>query len=199
MLILGISGSKRSGKDTFALYVKDEMEKMGKTVTVAAWADLLKKSAYESLGIAKDSKYKFYSAWANSFKQNHTLQIVNEEGQVIHEISGREYLQRFGTEAHRDIFSEDFWIEQLWAANDFSDTDVVIITDCRYDNEARNILKNDGFVIKINNPKADLGEDSHASEQGIDSLLVNFQIDNDSSLEELEEKAVALTQEILTF
>lgn len=199
MLILGISGSKRSGKDTFALYVKDEMEKMGKTVTIAAWADLLKKSAYESLGIAKGSKYKFYSAWANSFKQNHTLQIVNDEGQVIHEISGREYLQRFGTEAHRDIFNEDFWIEQLWAANDFSDTDVVIITDCRYDNEARNILNNDGFVIKINNPKADSGEDSHASEQGIDSLLINFQVDNDSSLEELEEKAVALTQEILTF
>ena len=198
MLIIGVSGTKRSGKNTFADYVKHHLEKKGKIVKIGSWADLLKKSAYESLGVAEGAapEHKFYSAWANSFKSKLKLQITNEDGIVLREITGREFLQKYGTEGHREVFGEDFWIEQFWNSNDFSDTDVLIIADCRYDNEAEDVLAKGGVIVKIDNPVTDSGEDKHASEQGIQEKFITHRINNDSSLEDFKEKSIKIIEDI---
>jgi hypothetical protein len=198
MLVIGVSGTKRSGKNTFADYIKHYLEDRGKSVKIGSWADLLKKSAYESLGVAKGAteEHKFYSEWANSFKESFRLQIVNEQDIVLREITGREFLQQYGTEGHREIFGENFWIEQFWNSNSFEGVDVLIIADCRYDNEAEDVLSKNGVIIKIDNPVTDNNSDGHASEQGISEHLISCRIDNDSSLERLEEKAIKLIKEI---
>lgn len=198
MLVIGVSGTKRSGKNTFADYIKQHLEDKGMSVKIGSWADLLKKSAYESLGVAKGAseEHKFYSEWANSFKEKFKLQIVNEQDIVLREISGREFLQQYGTEGHREIFGENFWVDQFWASNDFSGVDVLIISDCRYNNEAENVLNRNGVIIKIDNPVTDNNSDSHASEQGISEHLISYHIDNDSSLERFQEKAIKLIEEI---
>ncbi len=198
MLVIGVSGTKRSGKNTFADYIKQHLEEKGVSVKIGSWADLLKKSAYESLGVAEGAaeEHKFHSDWANSFKEKFKLQVVNEEGIVLREITGREFLQRYGTEGHREVFGDNFWIDQFWASNDFQGVDVLIIADCRYDNEAENVLSKDGVIIKIDNPITDNNSDGHASEQGISEHLISYRIDNDSSLERFNKESIKLIEEI---
>jgi hypothetical protein len=191
MKVIGISGAKRSGKNTFASMLSEELNKEGIKTGEDSWAMLLKQSVYESLGFATglDLQSRFYESWADAFKQGHTLQITNSLGEVIHSLSGREFLQRFGTEGHREVFGQDFWIEQLWSKYEESDLDALIITDCRYDNEAESIRERGGIIIKINNPRADNVKDSHPSERGISNSLIDINIQNDSTLERLREKA----------
>lgn len=196
MLVIGVSGTKRSGKNTFADYTKRYLESKGKTVRIGSWAELLKKSAYESFGLLDMGGGKIYDIWADSFKENQKIQIVNSLGEVVHSVSGREFLQKYGTEGHREIFGDNFWIEQFWSSNDFDGVDVLIIADCRYDNEAENVLSKNGVIIKIDNPNTDKNSDSHLSEQGISEHLISYNIDNDSSLERFEEKTIELIEEI---
>jgi hypothetical protein len=196
MLVIGVSGTKRSGKNTFAEYVKQHLEEQGKSVKVGSWAELLKKSAYESLGFASNLENSIYELWADAFKQGHKIEIINSIGETIHSISGREFLQRYGTEGHREVFGDNFWIDQLWEANDFSGLDVFIIADCRYDNEAENVLNKNGVIIKIDNPHTEKNRDSHASEQGISEHLITYNIANDSDLEGFKKKSIELIEEI---
>lgn len=196
MLVIGVSGTKRSGKNTFADYTKQHLESKGKTVRIGSWAELLKKSAYESFGLLDMGGGKIYDIWADSFKENQKIQIVNSLGEVVHSVSGREFLQKYGTEGHRQIFGDNFWIDQFWSSNDFDGVDVLIIADCRYDNEAENVLSKNGVIIKIDNPNTDKNSDSHLSEQGISEHLISYSINNDSSLERFEEKTIELIEEI---
>ena len=198
MLVIGVSGTKRSGKNTFADYIKQHLEERGAIVRIGSWAELLKKSAYESLGVAEGAalEHKFYMAWANSFKEKFKLQIVNENGIVLREITGREFLQKYGTEGHREVFGENFWVDQFWNSNDFTGVDVLIIADCRYDNEAQDVIDRGGIIIKIDNPVTDAAQDGHASEQGISENLITHRINNDSSLEDFESKSIKLIEEI---
>jgi thymidylate kinase len=196
MLVIGVSGTKRSGKNTFADYIKEHLEEQGKSVKIGSWAELLKKSAYESLGFAKTLEVSIYELWADAFKQGHKIQIVNSLGETIHSISGREFLQRYGTEGHREVFGDNFWINQFWEANEFNGVDVLIITDCRYDNEAENVLGRDGVIVKIDNPNTDSEEDTHASEQGINEKFIEYRISNNSSLEDFKEKSIKVIEEI---
>lgn len=189
MKVIGISGAKRSGKNTFASMLSEELNNQGIVTQDDSWAMLLKQSAYESLGFAPNIEQKLYNEWADAFKQGHSLQITNSLGEVIHSITGREFLQKFGTEGHRNIFGSDFWVKELWAKYENSDLDVLIITDCRYDNEAESIRERGGTMVKINNPRADKVNDAHPSEQGISQSLIDIEIDNDSTLEELRLKA----------
>ncbi len=83
------------------------------------------------------------------------------------------------------------------------DTEIIspnwIISDCRFENEAKAIKDRDGIVVRINRPTHELEPDAltgkqlmsfpkHPSETSLDSWEFDYTIDNSGSLEELLEQ-----------
>jgi hypothetical protein len=187
MKIISMAGAKRSGKNTFALYLKEEAESDGKTVELASWAHLLKTVAIKSLGVDDDPE-----SWADRTKERHVIRIIDPHYNMAeHEVSIREFLQNLGTEACRETFGEDFWVDQFW--NRFEKVhskmpDLLIFTDTRFDNEAKSVEHFGGINIEIVKDGLDTS-DSHASEQGVSREYIYDTIYNDSDLDALRIKA----------
>jgi len=40
---------------------------------------------------------------------------------IEHSITGRQALQRYGTEGHRDVFGEDFWVDALLPVDSYTE------------------------------------------------------------------------------
>lgn len=180
MKIIGLSGYAQSGKDTVAALIA---EQVGGSVKTVAFADLIKVSAARALGVLRhpdDVGVRAVRRWADDFKVGHSVQITDNDGKVLHEVTGRSFLQRYGSEAHRDLFGSDFWIEQIdWQP----DCDVLIFTDCRFENEAEAIRSRDGEVWRVNRPST--SEGSHISERALPAELVDVEILNAGTLQDL--------------
>lgn len=102
----------------------------------------------------------------------------------------RRLLQVFGTEVMRKR-NENFWIETLQSKLSKSDVRHVVVTDVRFDNEAKWVLETapyGGKVIEVVRPShEDAGaQNGHASEAGVDPDLISTRIVNDGSLEDLQ-------------
>lgn len=101
----------------------------------------------------------------------------------------RHVLQRLGTEVGRNIIGPDVWVDV--ARNRIADLlykgKAVVITDCRFENEADMVRDLGGLVIGINRQGFERGE--HPSEQGI---ITDRVIDNTGSAEELHSKVLAV-------
>jgi hypothetical protein len=185
MEIISLTGAKRSGKNTFANYLKEVAEKDGRTVELASWAHLLKEVAVKSLGINENA-----DQWAERTKEKYSISITNQNGLVEYELYVREFLQNLGTEACREIFGQDFWVDQFWNRFEKVHTkqpDLLIFTDTRFDNEAKSVEHFGGINVEI--VKDDLiTQDTHASEQGVHSMFIYEIIYNDTDLEALKVK-----------
>jgi hypothetical protein len=149
MLIIGIHGPSRSGKDTIYRILLEEFplikfERQG-------FADALKVSAAKALGIEGSDSELIAK-----------MDRIKESGQVVNpfnSVSGREFLQKYGTEAHREMFGTNFWLDQVIPnVNDprerymgFDRTcDVLLIPDVRYQNEVQRVTDAGGQLWKIN-------------------------------------------------
>lgn len=99
----------------------------------------------------------------------------------------RRLLQVFGTEVIRSR-NEDFWIDTLDGILEDAAHESVVITDVRFDNEAMWIHSLGGKVIEVIRPThEDTGAaNGHASESGVSADLVDEQILNDGSLDDLQ-------------
>ena len=98
-------------------------------------------------------------------------------------MSIREYLQRYGTESHRDVFGTDFWVDMaLPLDTDHSDR-LLVVTDVRFPNEVIRVLDLGGVVWKLERETATL-HSAHPSEQDLDEW-VNVFVDNTGSLDDL--------------
>jgi hypothetical protein len=178
-MILGLSGMKGSGKDTVAAYLVKEHGFERK-----AFADPLKKSVAALLGIPFSDIDR----------------LKNDEGAVIalashygnlSPVTFREFLQRYGTEAHRDVFGEDFWIDYTLPVQGFYPGRAIVVSDVRFVNEAARVKELGGYNVRIIRPTVPI-LDMHISE--VQEFDYDFQIINDGDLGEL---AIAV-EEVLT-
>lgn len=67
----------------------------------------------------------------------------------------------------------------------------VIITDVRFNNEAAWVKSNDGFIIRIRDPRK-LIPTEEESEQGISAMFVDYVIENDGSIDDIVDKLLIL-------
>lgn len=192
MKIIGLSGYAQSGKDTVAALIAEQIEGSVETV---AFADLIKVSAARSLGVLRhpdDVGLRAVRRWADDFKLAHNVQITDKAGNVLHELTGRSFLQRYGSEAHRDLFGPDFWVDQMdWNRS----CDVLIFTDCRFANEAEAIRARGGEVWRIVRPRSRSGE--HVSEKALPGELVDMEILNAGTLQDLARTVGRATAELV--
>lgn len=190
-ILIGLHGKKGSGKNTAADVIHEWGRKRGLKVLDHGFADLLKFSCIRALGIDVKTVNDGVVI-ADSLKRIGDISISIPEQSMLVEISGRQYLQNYGTEAHRDVFGRDFWIDQLlplettwqykWAEHEEDWPDIAVITDLRYANEAQRIHQLGGEVWLIDWPSVDDG-DTHSSEQQLPDPFINAIIINDSTLE----------------
>ena len=117
-------------------------------------------------------------------------------------ISGREFLQKFGTDVCRDNLPEiipkmNMNNSQIWARvmeKKLIEKSNLVISDGRFMDEVRLVKKYGGIVLRINRSiNKDKTEYKHKSE-GIE-LPYDFEIDNNGTVEDLKEKLSILVKD----
>ncbi|MCW4026508.1 MAG: hypothetical protein NWE76_03360, partial [Candidatus Bathyarchaeota archaeon] len=128
-----------------------------------------------------------------------TIEITFHRPYAVHtQLTFREFIQRFGTEAHRDVFGSEFWVEATLPDGFDHEDKIICLSDIRFPNEAERVRELGGTVIRLLDGPLD--EDGHASEQILDDSLIDYEIDNserddefenlDKSLKEIVEKTI---------
>lgn len=200
MRIIGLAGPAGGGKDTVCGMALEWCEEQGIPAARFAFADSLKRSAAASLGVFTGGEtgvpVKTAIDLCNKIKQPgvrvHVYQSTFHPdepptGEDIANISGREFLQFYGTEAHRDVFDKEFWIEAMErkVAAAAGSVAVCFLTDTRFPNEAAYVRKHDGEIWEVVRPEVEGAVEAHASEVGLPEGAIEFQIHNDGTLTDL--------------
>lgn len=180
MIIIGISGKKGSGKDTFALLLEDLFRKQEIKVITKAFADKLKECCAV---ISGQFEWIFYNQNAKNKKAGPFLNITN-----------RELMQKFGDLTRQ--LDPNIWIKLVLEPDYKTNPDVLIITDVRFKNEAKAIKDKGGILIRMESDRSK--EDNHKSETDLDDynnfdLVINNNIG--VSIKELQAKA----KDIITY
>lgn len=155
--IIGLSGYAGSGKDTVAAMLEG--------YEVKKFAGKLKKIAGVMLNVPEamfelpEFKAEYLRDW---------------------QMTVREFLQKFGTEAVRDNFDRDAWVKALFS--DLHHSSRWVITDVRFPNEAAAIKDRGGVVVRIKRGEA---VNAHPSETALDYWAFDHIIDNTGTLEDL--------------
>lgn len=176
-MLIGLHGKKQAGKDTVHrriehLYGRASMA--GATVERLSFADLLYESAAAALGVTPDFLRELKSDTGEA-----GIRLYDGRGDVYADFTFRQYLQWYGTEAHRSVFGDNFWVEQVGPRLRDHDRKVVVVTDVRFPNEAEAIFNAGGSVVWVVGPKLveDAG-DSHASERLLPKHLITHTLFN---------------------
>jgi hypothetical protein len=196
--LIGVNGKKESGKDTAYGFIRQWANANELAAERRGFADLLKWS-FARLFLPDCSREEAV-IWCNELKNDSRVQIswgrIDQHEtytSVLHEISGRQALQRHGTEGGREIFGDDFWVDSIlpkegWEKNfqtsafgslisNGEPAEFAVITDLRFENEARRIKELGGQIWKIERQDHH-DDDEHASEQPLPDELVDRVIVN---------------------
>lgn len=180
MRIIGLTGKARAGKDTVADILEDLTDGH---VEREAFADRLKLIAALALGIASYPEEVGISGirrWADQFKSAESVVVLDARNAVVAKTTGREFLQRLGTEGIREVLGETTLLDAI----EFDrDADLLILTDVRTIAEAERIHEAGGEVWRVTRPGAGAGD--HISERPIPERLVEVEIDNSGTISEL--------------
>ena len=192
MILLGIAGSKGSGKDTLARSLLQwwlNPDSLIKDGNIYHMADPMKDLSINFFGLSHASVYGTQQqkespinyAWGDM--PTYDL-MVEPKPPSDRRMTGREFLQYFGTEICRTMnpmvhinatMKKIFHDEERSIAIDY----LAVVADLRFPNECDIIRKHGGKVILLTKGDA-ANTDSHASENSLDNYLFDAIIDNAS-------------------
>lgn len=171
--LVGITGRKRSGKDTIGKYLAENYG-----FIQLAYADTLKEVCKIVFGLSDEQLYG------------------NKEKETVDEYwkhTPREILQKVGTELFRNTLpkelnniEKDIWIRSIEKTimNYIKDGhNKFVITDVRFQNELDFIKNNNGIMIKVVRPFNT--NDRHASETMIDHFATDIILPNCGDITDL--------------
>ena len=173
-MIIGLSGYAQTGKDTVAEHLTKHYD-----YKRIAFADPIREALYRLNPILTD--YPGLSGIRLSW-------VVDRGGwESLKQNSpeARQLLQRFGTEVGRELFGQDFWVEQAFRG--VSKFNKIVFTDVRFANEFKAIKSREGIVIRIVKPGTG-AVNGHSSETALDNFSFDATIINDGSKEDLYNK-----------
>jgi len=178
MILIGVSGRKRHGKDTFAARL---VEHHG--FTRVAFADPMRQMALALDPIISEGWR--LSALVEAFGW--------EEAKANPEV--RRTLQRLGTEAGRGVLGDGIWVDTAMRhARKLGGR--VAFTDCRFPNEADAIRDAGGQVIRVNRPAFPDDGDPHPSETALDRYPFDDLVLNDGTVDDLHAIADSIAAEL---
>lgn len=179
MELIGLSGYARSGKDEFAKVLVEEFG-----WTRVAFADKLREVLYQLNPIVD----------VDAARMRKTLYYVQD---VIDSFGWdgykntpygpeiRRLLQRLGTEAGRQTLGENIWVDA--ALTGFEEDAKIVVTDCRFPNEAQAIKERGGVVVRIERDGIGPAND-HPSETSLDNWGFDYAVSNDGTLGEYRDQ-----------
>jgi hypothetical protein len=151
-MIIGFGGALGSGKDTAGRRLAQMVDMPSVQISFAA-------KLKASVAALFDVPVGDFDRWKN----DPSVKVFVSDGEyvayeddenhltgplVIREFNWRQILQRYGTESHRDVFGQDFWVDQ--ALNAATDPDVLYyVTDVRFDNEVDGVVRRGGPVVQV--------------------------------------------------
>jgi len=158
MKLIALTGPKQVGKSTVARAIQDSP---GLDIQILSFADPMR-AMLKAIGV--DNSSLVYQT-----KKESPIEGIGK--------SARYLMQTLGTEWGRDMIDKNIW---LWAmkrrieAAEEQGAEVVVIDDCRFDNEADWIINEGGIVVLLSRDGFKYGSDNHASEQAIDFLKITI-------------------------
>lgn len=165
--VIGISGYTDSGKDLVISHLVE------RGWTVASFAERIRSSLYTlNPRVTADSRVSDY---------------VDQYGWDVSKTTSPEIkslLQRLGTEVGRDTIGENVWIDLT--LSDIPDGVRVVITDCRFPNEASKVQELGGQVWRVTSPESH-PENDHISETALDYYGFNALIHHEGNNALLEQ------------
>ena len=173
--LLGFTGPAGSGKDTCGSF-------------------FIEKYGFKKLSFASTLK----AMLATAGLPEPATQALKEEIVPWLGVSWRHAAQTLGTEWGRTCIHPDLWILTTLRNREIAlqqNPELgFVVTDVRFENEARAIRDAGGWVVHLEGRKATLsgGTKQHASESGIVKRDCDFSLDNSVPLEHLRAKLVAL-------
>jgi hypothetical protein len=204
--LIGLHGKKQSGKDSSFRLLNQRLDM---PVARDAFADRLKLSAIRNF--LPDTTLEEAYEICEGLKTCGGVTLTVEHGPYdIQElyVSGREFLQHYGTGPHRQVFADDFWVSAVlpdlndpinFGRSDEKPWSLLIVTDVRFPNEAQAIRDAGGVVWQIIRPELEDGAtDTHASEVPLDPEYIDTVIVNDGTLHDLSDKLFEAWQNVHT-
>lgn len=179
-MIIGINSYSTGGKDTVAKIIQElqpekswEVKKFaGKLKTIASLLTGIDVSLFE------DQEFKeklmpldWVEQWMEGTTKYYKLMKV------------RDFLQKLGTEAIRDVLHNDTWANALMV--DYKIESNWVVTDTRFHNEAQAIRDFGGVVVRINRDGVK-PVNAHPSEVALDNFEFDYILENNGSLEDLK-------------
>lgn len=183
--IIGITGKKGHGKNTVGDLVKLFLGKGPDDTVLLSYAQPLKNAV--SILFCLPDKYMH----DQKFKEVPLKQWDNK--------TSRELLQWLGTDVLRNQFSKDIFIQNMEQRIEKYQqlSQNIVITDVRFNNEAKLIHKLGGVVVHVDaRNRLGRSNDDHETEKGIDSKLIDLTIYNNSDKENLEMEVFQLVNQL---
>lgn len=162
-LLIGISGKARSGKDTAAWLLVDQLRRWGIDARRYGWADALKAVCRVEYGM-KGKDAVLLQQVGVQYREG--IRAASDEVWVPH-------LQP----------TPNVWVNALLDAITEDAPDIAIIPDCRFPNELAAVRASGGFVIRLERPSrpATGRDDAHISETVLDGESFEFVVVNDDT------------------
>ena len=170
-LVVGLSGYARAGKDTVAEVI---VSRHG--FARGSFAAALKRVLVALDPIVLDGRR--LSEIDGAVEQTPSGPVLAEAAKEMPEV--RRLLQRLGTDAGRSVLGKDVWVNALLERPPGR----LVLSDCRFPNEADAIRSRGGVVLRVNRPGVGPIND-HESETALDGYRFDAVIDNDGGIDDL--------------
>jgi hypothetical protein len=176
--ILGLLGRKQSGKDTFAQRLVTEHG-----FTRLAFADPLKDLAYEVNPVIAYDEIE-----GEHFSLRDAVDFLGWDVAKETYPSVRQYIQNLGVGVRNHVV-QNAWVQAL-AERAYLTPGPVVVTDCRFPNEAAWVRGQGGETVRIlRSPSVTRSVDEHVSETALDAWVTDHVVHNDSTIPRLHETA----------
>lgn len=185
-VLIGLSGYARSGKDTVAKILQEKYE----------FTPLSFTTALNDVLLATDPYVDFDHQGPRRLSS-----VINNVGwerakDVYPEV--RRLQQRLGTDGAREHIDDDVWIQALYNNNvDLIENGLVAITNVRFPNEL-DFVKDfmGGYTIRVERPGY-TPANGHISDTALDGYEFDVVIQNDGSLDDLEQKVIEVYESLI--
>lgn len=183
MEIIGLSGYARSGKDEAAKVLVEEFG-----FTRVAFADKLRDFLYalNPIVMQKSATDPLLKKVTATWTVQEVIDVHGWDGykETVFGPEIRRLLQRLGTEAGRNTLWDSIWIDA--ALTGFPEDARLVVTDCRFPNEAEAIKDRGGVLWRITRKDVGpaVGADGkiHPSETSLDDWDFDVTLNNKGSL-----------------
>lgn len=164
MKLIAFTGKKYAGKSTAA----GEIMRLVRYPVKLSFATPIKQAAL-AMGFTRDEV----------FNQDKEAPIADFN------VSIRRVFQTLGTDWGRNMISRDLWLlmfARQYRLQEKSGTELIVVDDVRFDNEADMILSLGGDIILVDGTHS--AADHHISESGIDTKFITHTLEHKPNLQE---------------